>query len=449
MRLSALIGHVVEVLDLIRAGRRPADAVVREFFRARHYLGASDRRYIAERTFDVVRHHALLTLLSREAFVSLGAVDPGPALSSVALVATHEVRCKESERAPDDLLPDIAGVWRMSFTDVECEAFLGEVRHAEIPPSVKDDDERFLSVRHSIPAFVVKDWLRRFGSGETASLCAAVNTPAPVTIRVNTLRCTLEECREALAHEGIMAQPTAMSPVGLHLAKRINAHGLHAFKQGWFEMQDEGSQVITPLTGACPGMTVVDACAGGGGKSLHLAALMNNRGRILAVDVDRSKLEQLEQRAHRAGVSIAETLHATSPDKSPLPATTCADVVLVDAPCSGTGTFRRSPWLKLNLTEATIPPLVRLQGNLLERYAGVVKPGGRLVYTTCSLLDEENRAVVERFLTSHPEFAPLPLDAATNWQLQGNHDGGTYLELLPHKTGTDGFFGAILIRSLR
>jgi 16S rRNA (cytosine967-C5)-methyltransferase len=447
VRASSLVGHVVEVLDVVRGERRPADAIVREFFRARHYLGASDRRFIAERTFEVLRHHALLAHYCMEAHAALGTGGSMTRVPSIALAAAYELRSGNGQKPPEDLLGDFAGLWRMSVPDIDCAAFLDALRRAEISEAVQRDREQLISLQHSIPLFLVRDWLRRFGEEETLLLCRAINEPAPVTIRVNTLKASVEECRAALKGEMIDARPTLLSPYGLTLAKRVNAQGMHAFKQGWFEMQDEGSQILSLLAGARPGMVVVDACAGGGGKSLHLAALMENRGTLIAVDVDRTKLTNFEERTRRAGVTIARTV-AAPPDADPAELRgVLADVVFVDAPCSGTGTLRRSPWLKLGLSEESVEPLTRLQRALLDRYAPLVKPGGRLLYATCSLLERENQAVVSAFLRGHGEFTLLPVrEAAGNAVLPPGDAAGEYLELLPHKTGTDGFFGSVMVR---
>lgn len=388
-----------------------------------------------------------MTHYCTEAIAALGGQRTTTRVPSITLAAAYELRCGAGRKAPQDLLGDFAGLWRMFVPDLECAAFLEAVSRVEIPEALRSDRERFLSLSYSLPPFLLRDWLRRHGEEETLLLCQAINGPAPVTIRVNTLKCSVEECRAALQGEVIDSRPTLLAPSGLTLSKRINVQGVHAFKQGWFEMQDEGSQILSLLACARPGMVVIDACAGGGGKSLHLAALMENRGTLIAVDVDRAKLANFEERARRAGVTIARTV-AAPPDADPdelrgVP----ADVVFVDAPCSGTGTLRRSPWLKLTMTEESVEPLTRIQRALLDRYAPLVKPGGRLVYATCSLLERENQAVAGAFLREHQEFAPLAVrDAAGDAILPPGDAAGGYLELLPHRTGTDGFFGAVMVR---
>ena len=443
MKTSSLIGHVVEVLDFVLAGRRPADAVVREFFRARHYLGSSDRRFIAERTFDVLRHHRLLTLRCRRALEALPGAPVMPALPTVMLVAAHEVTC--ARRDINELSSDIGPLWEASVRDVDCPLFLGTLAGAELPEEIRGDEMRTIAVRHSMPDFVVAEWLERFGAEETEALCAASNGNPPVSIRANTLKGGVEECRAALAQEGIAAVPGTLSPVALVLPKRINAQGLRSFRQGLFEMQDEGSQVLSMLLEARPGMTVLDACAGGGGKSLHIAAMMQNRGKIIALDVDAKKLENLVIRSRRAGVTIATA--EVVPDDAGSPAAPPADAVLVDAPCSGVGTFRRNPGAKLLCTEEYSISLSRRQSALLERYARSVRSGGRLVYSTCTLVRRENQDVVAEFLSHHPDFSLLP--AAGILLRQGVRCPGqeACLELFPHRTGADGYFAAVMVRS--
>ncbi len=443
MKTSSLLGHVVEVLDFVLAGRRPADTVVREFFRARHYLGSSDRRFIAERTFDVLRHHRILTIRSLEALRGLTGPAPAGPVPTVMLLAAHESAVAGRDAA--GLAEDIGPLWTGSVREPGCAPFIEAFARAEIPEEIRLDAAREIAVRHSMPDFIVREWLERFGPAETESLCAASNGNPPVAIRANTLKGGVDECRAALSKEGIEAGPGSLSPVALVFPRRINAQGLHSFRQGLFEMQDEGSQILSMLTEVRPGMTVLDACAGAGGKSLHMAAMMQNRGRILALDVDAKKLENLVMRSRRAGVTIAAT--AVVPEDAPSPETGSADAVLIDAPCSGAGTFRRNPGTKLLCTEEYSFSLSRKQSELLERYARAVKGGGRLVYSTCTLLRRENQDVVGGFLAAHPEFSLVPASGILPRQGVRSDGQEIYLELLPNRTGTDGYFAAVMVRS--
>jgi len=430
----------VELLDLVRGGRRAADTVVKDFFRSRHYLGASDRRFIADRLFDVLRHMQLLTCWSEDTLQRIAPGYSAKSLPSIMLLAAREVRLS-GEKARDRV-PDFGGEWRVEVPEVECSVFLEGIMTADIPPAVKTDDCMSMSVRHSIPQFVVRDWIDRFGRDEAEQLCAAANGKPPVCIRVNTLKCSVAECREGLEREGIATEPTLLSPVGFTIPRRVSIQGLTTFRQGWFEIQDEGSQLVSMLMEVSPGMSVVDACAGGGGKSLHLASMMDNTGQIRAVDIDGRKLDNFLQRCRRAGVTIATVEVAGSPSTG-----IAADALLVDAPCSGTGTLRRNPGMKLYLSESLSTSCAHTQRCLLEKNAALVKPGGRIVYATCTLLRSENQDVVENFLSLHPDFGVR--DAGEILKKQGVRWAGTppYLELLPHKTDTDGFFAAVLVRS--
>ena len=443
MRTSSLIGHVVEVLDIVRPGLQPADKVVKDFFRSRHYLGSSDRRFIAERTFAVLRHHRLLEVLCREALTRLRSAGPSGAVPSIMLLAAHEI-CKEG-RPASQLETELGGMWRMRL-DVPPGEFIGALPGVEIPEELGRDPASRLAVEYSLPDFVVQDWIESYGSSETEELCRASNAQPPVTIRVNTLRGGVEECQRILQAEGIVSSTTRLSPVGLTLPKRINAQALHSFRQGWYEMQDEGSQLLTSLLEVRPGMTVLDACAGAGGKSLHMAALMHNKGKIIALDVDARKLENFTLRARRAGVTIAQASVVPLEVQGPAQMSVLADAVLIDAPCSGVGTFRRNPGAKLHCTAEFSRSLALTQAALLARYSASVKAGGRLVYSTCTLVRGENEWVVEGFLRNHPEFSSLCAEEVFKRQgiaCPGHH---SYLELLPHRTGTDGYFAAVLQR---
>jgi len=233
-------------------------------------------------------------------------------------------------------------------------------------------------------------------------------------------------------------------PEAVRVSKRMQFEALQTFRDGLFEVQDEGSQILSYLVGPQPGETVVDACAGAGGKSLHLAQLMKDDGRIYATDAVRERLSATTQRAKRAGIKILRAMHSDE-----LPACLSpegADRVLVDAPCSGTGVFRRNPWAKLFLTADDVRNHARQQKAILRTNAMFVRPGGRLVYATCSLLEEENEGIVHDFLGSHPDFELLPVSELLGEQGLQAISSGTFLVLYPYRHQTDGFFGAVMVR---
>jgi len=275
---------------------------------------------------------------------------------------------------------------------------------------------------------------------------AALN-PAPLDLRVNLLRGTRDDARAALLAEGLETTPTPLSPWGLRIDGRRAVTSGPAFQTGLVEIQDEGSQLVAALVGATPDMRVVDWCAGAGGKTLALAMLMQNRGQLVACDVSAPRLEGATRRLRRAGVSNTER-HLVAPgDKWAKRRAGTFDRVLVDAPCTGTGTWRRNPDARLRLRELDLQELVPKQASILDTAARLVRPGGRLIYATCSLLPDENEAQVDAFLTRQPAFRVVPLAEA--WTLEAPLPcPGPYLSLTPLRHGTDGFFGAVLERML-
>jgi 16S rRNA (cytosine967-C5)-methyltransferase len=444
LKKSSLIGHVLELHEAIRSARYPPDNTVREFVRAHHYLGARDRRFVTESLYGMVRHQRLLqTYAEQAARVSDRALPPQDA-HSLALYAAYALRMGKEN--PDEVARDTGGLFRSTWPDLELGAFLNALSSVSLPPGTRDDPVTRIATMSSFPDFMVREWLSRFGEEETERLCAALNAPAPTTIRVNTFKCTVSECQRELQREGIEAHRTELSPYGLILEKRINVQALTAFKQGYFEMQDEGSQLIAMLVDPSDHDVVVDACAGGGGKSLHLSALMQNRGTMIAIDAEGKKLVNLHSRAGRAGVSFAALLVAGRDEAAIAQWRSRADRVLVDAPCTGSGTVRRNPWLKMKITEESVERMVAAQRAILNDYASLVKVGGRLVYTTCSLLEKENGGNVSWFLNNHPEFSSVDVREILARQNIGIDETSPSLTLLPHRTSTDGFFAAVMRR---
>ena len=316
--------------------------------------------------------------------------------------------------------------------------------NVDVLPSADETTER-IALTYSFQEWMIAEWLKLFGEDETARLCSALNTQAPITIRVNTLKATVEECQRSLKNEGIESLRTHYSPFGLHLQKRINVFQLETFRKGFFEVQDEGSQMLALLVNPKPRTRVIDACAGGGGKSLALAALMKNRGEIFSLDIHEFKLDELHKRIKRAGVDTIR-LNTVQENESPAELHNSADYVLVDAPCSGTGTIRRNPGMKWSVTPTMVAELKKKQRMILENYSQCVKINGIIVYATCSLMEDENEKVVESFLHEHPEFCPVyPREILAKYHLE-NLTENRYFQLTPHRHGTDGFFAAIMKR---
>ena len=295
------------------------------------------------------------------------------------------------------------------------------------------------AVRLEMPDWLLPHLSPRYDDAELGALLA----PAPLDLRVNLLKGTRDEARAALAAERLEAVATPFSPWGLRIEGRKQVTNGAAFRSGLVEIQDEGSQLVAVLVGSAPGMRVADWCAGAGGKTLAIAMMMQNRGQLLACDVSGARLDGAVRRLRRAGVHNVER-HLIEPgDKWAKRRGGSFDRVLVDAPCTGTGTWRRNPDARLRLRESDLAELLPKQAAIMDQAGGLVRIGGRLVYATCSLLPEENEDQVSAFLARHPGFVLVPLLRA--WP-GAPPNAGDFLSLTPARHGTDGFFGAVLER---
>jgi 16S rRNA (cytosine967-C5)-methyltransferase len=424
-RLAAAI-DLLAAVDL--APRRPADAVANDFFRARRYIGSGDRRAVSDRAWRVLRARRRLGWWLER----VGAAAEPPQLVAASLLL-------------EGWTPDaIALAWsggrfapaRLAERDA---AALARLAHHTL-----DHPDMPAPVRLEIPDWLAPRLAARFGAAMEAEL-KALAVEAPLDLRVNLLKGTRADAQAALAAEGIAAEPTPLSPWGLRIAGRRAVTTGPAFQGGLVEIQDEGSQLVAGLVGAAPEMRVVDWCAGAGGKTLALAMTMANRGHIVACDVSASRLDGAVRRLRRAGVHNVER-HLVEPgDKWAKRRAGGFDRVLVDAPCTGVGTWRRNPDARLRLRESDLAELLPKQAAILDGAARLVRAGGRLVYATCSLLPEENEAQVDAFLAAHPGFSVVPLERA--WTLPAPvPTAGPYLVLSPRVHGTDGFFAAVLER---
>ena len=432
MTPAARLAAAIEVIDQVATLRGPADEVLKSWGRAHRFAGSKDRKALAEIVYSAFRARA------RSAW-SLDA-DDGRALVLGAL------------RWGDGLLPDEIAALFSGEGHAPAPLTSDERLRLEASPDVEPD-----WVRAGVPAWLAERLQGEFGVGWLAEAQTAILPRAPVDLRVNTLRGDVDGALRLLAHEEITPERTAFSTLGLRLPPAFarDVQALRAFTSGWIEVQDEGSQIVAALAGAKPGDTVVDYCAGGGGKTLALGAALHGRGRLIASDVNGKRLAAMAERLTRAGVTAeARRLGPAGEGMDDLEGR--ADLVFVDAPCSGSGTWRRHPESAWRLTPETVERLSALQAVILARAARLVKPGGRLVYVTCSLLDAENGAVAAGFAAEHPHFTARPVAEAAATPALTDHaryilpalaQGGHSLQLTPHRTGTDGFFAALFERA--
>jgi 16S rRNA (cytosine967-C5)-methyltransferase len=297
-----------------------------------------------------------------------------------------------------------------------------------------DDPVERLGVTESYPDWMVRLFVDELGLDEAGRLCAAMNRRAPLSARANRLKNTREELAARLLEEGVPSRPSPLAPDGLLLETHVNAYGLEAFREGRFELQDAASQIVAELVAVPPKGSVLDACAGAGGKTLALGALLGNKGRISAGDISDKKLVELRKRARRAGLT----------NVSIRPPTGTFDRVLVDAPCSGLGVLRRNPEARWRLQPKDLQELPGKQRQILEQF--LPRVGGRIIYATCTVARAENDAVFDAFLAAHPELEAVPAKEILGSERAAQIGDGFRLRMLPHVHDTDGFFAAVARR---
>jgi len=401
-RASGVADHAAAMLRMFEIEPRPLDRIADAYLRRHRELASGERRAAADAAFGVARW--------------LGRLD--------GLLLGRGVR-KPTWRERVELLLETGGV-----EDLPREAF----------PS---GDAAY----NSFPDFLYRMMCEQYGTDGASEVAAALNRESRPTVRINSQRIDRKGALEMLLREGVDASETKRSPYGIRLGRRAAMGSLTSYSEGFIEVQDEASQLAVVLASPSGGESVLDACAGAGGKSLMMAMLMGGRGRIVAADVDAKKLAELRRRAARAGVENIEAIDAESLDAGHVPGS--FDLVFIDAPCTGTGTIRRSPDLKWRLSEAAVEERVREQKKILRRYSKFVKPGGRLVYATCSILREENEFAVDGFLAGG---GFQRVDASALLEERGIEAAGLVSEdgnfrADPRLGEWDGFFAAVMIKA--
>ncbi|MBS1229437.1 MAG: Fmu (Sun) domain protein [Proteobacteria bacterium] len=421
MRFSpALFNHTEALLSELLRSTFPADLVVSRYFRQNRELGHADRGFVAETVYSVLRRKR-----------SLSARCGDDVTSRRLLLATLACVQGLNRRELDVVLHEAEGKWLAQAKAVKLE---------DLPPAVRLD----------LPDWLYETLAAQFAASELEALAAGLNQSAPLDLRVNVLKAERDAVLARLNADGLVAVACRYSPLGIRFSGKpsISRHPL--FLDGSFEVQDEGSQLLGFLLAPKRGEMVADFCAGAGGKTLLLGALMRSQGRLYAFDVAEKRLAKLKPRLARSGLSNVYPVRIESENDIKIKRLAGKlDRVLVDAPCSGLGTLRRNPDLKWRQTAQSVAELTVKQAAILHAASALVKTGGRLVYATCSLLAAENDAVVSAFLAAHPEFVSLSATEVLRQQgidIDGDAEGGDRLRLLPHRHGTDGFFAAVMER---
>ena len=412
----ALFNHTEALLSELLRSTFPADLVVSRYFRQNRELGHSDRGFVAETVYAVLRRKR-----------SLSARCMNDVTSRRLLLATLACVHGMNRRELDVVLSEVEGKWLAQAKAVKLE---------DLPPAVRLD----------LPDWLYDALATQFDTAELEQLAVGLNQSAPLDLRVNVLKAERAVVLARLNADGLAAEPCRYSPIGIRLSGKpsISRHPL--FLDGSFEVQDEGSQLLGFVLQPKRGEMVADFCAGAGGKTLLLGALMRSQGRLYAFDVAEKRLAKLKPRLARSGLSNVHPVRIESENDIKIKRLAGKlDRVLVDAPCSGLGTLRRNPDLKWRQTPESVAELTTKQAAILHSASALLKKGGRLVYATCSLLDAENETVVGQFLAKHPEFVALSAEDVLNKQ-DIRIECGERLRLLPHRHGTDGFFAAVMER---
>ncbi len=423
----------IELLDAIEDARGPADQVAQFYFRSRRFIGAKDRAAIATLVYAVLRHRAQLDWWIERSDGGVG-TSRARVLTALAILQGWDYAALASAFDGDRFRPASLSMREQALATALAGRSLD---HPDQPDAV----------RANVPGWLYPPLRARFGA-EAVQELGVFGREAALDLRVNLLKTDREMARRALALEGIETAPTPHAPTGLRVRGRHPLTATRVFQDGLIEIQDEGSQLAAALVDARPGMRVCDFCAGAGGKTLALAAAMRNAGKLVACDTVARRLDGATRRLRRAGVSNVERkLLATERDIWVKRHKASFDRVLVDAPCTGTGTWRRNPDARWFLTPTDRDELMAKQARILDSAARLVKPGGRLVYVTCSLLREEDEDQAQAFVASHPAFAVLPVGPVWR-EIIGTACPveGAELVLTPHRHGTDGFFVAIFER---
>lgn len=390
----------------------PADAKLGAFFRQNRELGNKDRAFVAESVYGVLRRKSLLSHLT------------------------------DGEDPRKLLLALLLRVQGMSLRDLEPSLNKQQKEWAQ-EIKAKSTEGLSLAQQADLPEWLWQKLSAQYGEAEALTIARSMHQPASLDLRVNTIKATREDVLQRFQSESTEIAETPYSPIGLRMAQKMTISRHPFFMDGKIEVQDEGSQLLAHLVAPRRGEMVADFCAGAGGKTLAMGALMRNSGRLYAFDVSEKRLSNLGQRLKRSGLSnLFSQVIQSEADAKLKRLQGKFDRVLVDAPCSGLGTLRRNPDLKWRQTERDVSELVVKQTSILDRASRLVKANGRLVYATCSLLADENESIAEAFLAAHPDFTLVPAGQILAQQ-HITLDTGDYLKLFPHLHQTDGFFAAV------
>ncbi len=446
---SAREGALRVLLAVEREGAY-ANLALQKLTRSRH-LNAAEMALLTELVYGSLRYRYTLDWIINQ-FSRIPVERMNYIIRNIIRLGVYQILFLERvpAAAACNEAVSLAKKWKLENLAGFVNALLRNItRHREeiqYPP-LREAPVLHISVKYSHPMWLVERWLKRFGVEETIALCKTNNESPPLVLRCNTLKASPEKLRKTLEEEKISVQPSSLIPEGVRVSHLTFLPELTSFREGLFVVQDESSMLASLILNPLPGSFVIDACSGPGGKTTHLAQIMRNKGKIFAFDVHEHRLKLVRETCHRLGISILETRLL---DARVLPEELRgkADYLLADVPCSGLGVIRRRPDLRWRVQAEQLPGHHQEQLAILEGVHKCLKKGGILLYSTCSTEPEENLQAITRFLTDHPNFEPEDITSSIPFPLVYREDRATardgYLQLLPHRHGTDGFFLACL-----
>ncbi|MFB3887651.1 MAG: 16S rRNA (cytosine(967)-C(5))-methyltransferase RsmB [Thermodesulfobacteriota bacterium] len=439
----------LDILNRVEEAGRHPDTLLTDCFEKYPYLTFLDRAFLTELTYGVLRWEGRLDWLIRH-FSRVPFEKIELSILNILRLGLYQILFlsktpfSAAVNESVELAKKIRGKGGAGFVNAILRSVLREKDRFPYP-TMSEDPALHLSVVESYPPWLIRRWMGEFGPEETQRICAVNNQIPLLTLRTNTLKIDREALLEKLREKGSKPFPCSFSEEGILLKDPPPTSELPFFKEGLYVIQDEASQLVTSILDPRPGERILDACAAPGGKTTHVAQRMGNEGEIYAMDLVKGKLDRIDEACRRLGIRIVKTMKGDATRSRSIPEAVAFDRILADVPCSGFGTLRKNPDLKWRRKEEDIRRLALLQSSILKNLAPYVKESGILVYSTCTVFDEENEDVVERFLDKHPEFQLDRLDKALPEKLKPFIQKG-FFKTFPPRDGMDGFFAARMIR---
>jgi len=441
----------LDILNTLDAGRQTLDAILEDFPTGKMEIPRRERALLQTLVYGVLRWRGRLDFLISH-FSSTRFDQINPRVLNILRLALFQIAYLDripvsaAVNTAVELAKASGAPWVVRYVNAVLRRAAREYQNVSFS-QVEKNTVAAMAAEKSFPEWIVRRWLNRCGPQDTAALCDSINTIPPITLRTNALKVSRHQLMHALTNEAEQIKPTAFSPDGITLINPITAiPELSAFKAGWFQVQDEAAQLVSMLLNPQPGESVLDACAGLGGKTGHIAQMMNNQGTVAAMDVSAGKLWRLQAEMQRLGIAIVSTFCHDLEREIPQDRLSGFDRILLDAPCSGLGVMRRNPDIKWRSSKKNLPAFKARQIRLLTNLARLVKPSGILVYAVCSSEPEENEEVINEFLKNHAgfvineEFGQLPEKLCSMAESRG------IFKTYPHLDQMDGFFSIRLQR---